>query len=400
MLYEQRFDRLTRGLVQGPSIIHSVRPVVSPLIKRKGEFVLWDTVPVLWKEVVATHKVVIRSRESGEEIWVRGFATKEEAFFCYLSLTGLNPNYSDRPFYLPSTWLDGDLEYRYATVTTFNASNSTASPWGSGGCQTPSGVSTTDYLVVGGGASGGNGGGGGGGGGGVKAATAFTPAAPGSSNTITVGTGGAAQFGVNATGNDGNNSVFQSVTASKGSGGGGGGTAASNNAAEGGGGGGPRFSGFTGGTSVSGGAGGNGNTPCGGGGGGGGSGASAGTAASGTVAGNGGNGTSSSITGSSVTYAGGGGGSGYSGAGATAPGTGTNGGGNGGTVTGGAGGAATANTGGGGGGGGGDSSGGLGGSGAGGAGVIILSWSQAFIILNNSFGMEPGVFTFPGMTGY
>jgi hypothetical protein len=226
-----------------------------------------------------------------------------------------------------------------------------------------------DYLVVaGGGGGGGNlsGGssGGGGGAGGYRASNLLLQ--PGTSYTITVGSGGSAgNTGVN--GGNGSNSVFSTITSTGGGGGGG----------------------ITGGAALSGGSGGGGNIfSVGGGsgttgqgndggsaasnnldaGGGGGAGAVGGNASSG-VGGNGGNGSASSITGSSVTRAGGGGGGSYLGT----KGTGGTGGGGNGAVSGTPATAGAANTG-GGGGGGARTSGGSGvASAAGGSGVVILS---------------------------
>ena len=49
--------------------------------------------------------------------------------------------------FLPSTWLDGELAYYIATVATYNSSNSTAADWPTGN-KCPTGVTSTDYLVV------------------------------------------------------------------------------------------------------------------------------------------------------------------------------------------------------------------------------------------------------------
>ena len=84
----------------------------------------------------------------------------------------------------------------------------------------PTGITSIEVLVIAGGGSGagGNGGGAGGGGaGGVIYNTSF-PVVPGTSYTVTVGTGGAAKNGT-GTGNSGTNSVFGSLTALGGGGG-------------------------------------------------------------------------------------------------------------------------------------------------------------------------------------
>jgi len=221
-------------------------------------------------------------------------------------------------------------------------------------------------LVIGGGGSGGNGGGGGGGAGGYQYNDSYALTAQ--TYTVTVGTGGAAQTSSNTKGNNGNNSVFGTITANGGGGGGAYNNQAGNNGGSGGGGGGAESTGGAGGTGSQGSNGGTGGVgaPNYKGGGGGGA-TSAGT--SGATVGTGGNGTANSITGTSVTYAGGGGGSANTAAA----------GGEGGTGGGGAGGNAPSNAanpgvagtdglGGGGGGGVGTS------SGKGGSGVVIISY--------------------------
>ena len=224
---------------------------------------------------------------------------------------------------------------------------------------------TSSYLIVAAGGGGGFDRAGGAGAGGVLSGTSSL--SPGTTYTITVGAGGTrGASGVPST--NGNNSVFNSLTAI-----GGGAGATSNPAASaisgGSGGGGygqalnpPTITGASG-TSGQGNAGGNGTngSPFNSGGGGG-AGSVGGNA--GTNGGNGGSGIASSITGSSLNYAGGGGGGVNSGTGGTA----SSGGGAGGN-SGVAGGNGTANTGGGGGGGGGALSNG----GTGGSGVVILS---------------------------
>ena len=256
----------------------------------------------------------------------------------------------------------------------------------------PIGVTSVDYLVVGGGGSGGGGtdapyaGGGGGGAGGFRTGTLSVT--PGTSYTVTVGAGGAAQAGTASQGNDGADSVFSSIT-SDGGGGGGGGTGAggADDGKDGGSGGGasrsssPAEQGIGGtGTTDQGNDGGDGDPTPGsnhdGAGGGGGASAAGETAANlgGTGSGgDGGAGTASSITGSSVTYAGGGGGGGGNASSVGVAGAGgAGGGGAGGDNSAAAGTAGTANTGGGGGGGGyinGDGA-------AGGSGIVIISYTR------------------------
>ena len=191
-----------------------------------------------------------------------------------------------------------------------------------------------DYLVLAGGGGGGAYafGGGGGGAGGLLTTYATSPVTDSGSETkldlsigvaydLTVGAGGSG-VSTDTYGNNGNNSVFSTITAIAGGGGGGGanppdgagGNFSGRNGGSGGGGGpwdvgqgaggtATTGQGFAGGTGTStGGC----SSGCGGGGGGGAS--SVGTAASASSGGNGGSGVSVSITGSSVSYAGGGGG--------------------------------------------------------------------------------------------
>ena len=243
----------------------------------------------------------------------------------------------------------------------------------SSGTFTPSQSLNVDYLVVAGGGGGGNSNGNraGGGGGAGGFLTGSSLAVTAQAYTVTVGSGGAANT-------NGSNSVFSSITSTGGGGGGyqsqecGGSAGTGLAGGSGGGGSSPARAGGTG-TAGQGNNGGSGvaysgNTGAGGGGGG----ASAnGSNASGDglAGGNGGSGTSSSISGSSVTYAGGGGGgsyaSGYSRS-SGGSGGGGNGGGSSGNTTGG-----TANTGGGGGGG---TAGAAGSGGAGGSGIVIVRY--------------------------
>jgi hypothetical protein len=161
-----------------------------------------------------------------------------------------------------------------------------------------------EYLVVAGGGSGGGSYAGGGGAGGMQ--TGFLEVAAGS-YSITVGDGGAA-VGDTSEANNGENSVFSTITSIGGGGGGNTGTGDAGHTG-GSGGGGAASSGAAGaattGQGSAGGAGSSGNA-----GGGGGGASAAGSAGSSTTGGNGGAGLASSITGASVTYADGGGGGG------------------------------------------------------------------------------------------
>jgi len=242
----------------------------------------------------------------------------------------------------------------------------------------------TDFLVVAGGGSGGGGWGAGGGAGGFRTSTQNLPV--GTSITVTVGDGGAAQTSrvkgnngadssisgsglttITSTGGGAGNAgnVEEGVANSGGSGGGGSGDNVTNTAGSGNTPSTTPSQGNDGGAGIAGAA----YYPCGGGGGAGG----VGTAGSNSVSpynGPGGVGTASSITSASVTYAGGGGAGAYTGPAGSG---GSGGGGNGGTT--GVGAAGTVNTGGGGGGGG--WNGASQNSGAGGKGVVILSMPDA-----------------------
>ena len=245
----------------------------------------------------------------------------------------------------------------------------------SSGTFTPQTGLTCDYLVIAGGGSGGGGSGGvgsgGGGAGGYRTATGSSLIAA-TNYSVTIGAG-AASVNTNVQGNNGSNSVFDTITSTGGGGGGAYGTpdgTAGNAGGSGGGGGTSGGGGSPAGGSASpsgqgntGGAGGTGAvSPFRGGGGGG---ASA-VGATASASGNGGAGTASSITGTSVTRAGGGGAGGNPTAGA-----GGAGGGGAGANTGGVNATnGTANTGGGGGGAAGISA----SSGAGGSGVVIIRY--------------------------
>ncbi len=207
-----------------------------------------------------------------------------------------------------------DGSYVINTYTYSSAPGSTT--W-----QTPTGVTTVEYLVIGGGGGGSAGGNYGGGGGAGQFLTASGFSVSGNL-TVTVGTGGGS---VTA----GNQSVFSSITAS-------GGSAGSLMT------GGTSGNGYTGGTGSS-------SIPVGGGGGAGSSGNGSNNHSGGDgCGGDGGIGTASAISGATLSYAGGGGGAGSSIGGHG--GTGIAGGGNGGINTSPNGGHATAGTGSGGGG--------------------------------------------------
>ena len=270
-----------------------------------------------------------------------------------------------------------------------------------------------EYLVVagGGGGAGSSNGGGGGGAGGLLSGTTDMIAT--TNLTITVGTGGAGTIGEGAgdVGGDGNNSVFDNITATGGGGAANTGASSSNNGGSGG--------GASGGTVITpgngitqqGNNGGTGSNPTdigGGGGGAGGVGQPGGSLgsipSSGTFTGTDGQGgaaLSNSITGTPTLYAGGGGGgvcdfvynvgtpatSGLGGAGVA--GTGGNGGQSDGSTTGIVnGGNGTANTG-GGGGGGSRSIGGTCNGGDGGSGIVILRYASKYTLVNNT----PGTLT-------
>jgi hypothetical protein len=224
-------------------------------------------------------------------------------------------------------------------------------PYSGFNTSTPNASYSASYLIVGGGAPGSVGGGGAGG---LRSGTSTLSL--GTTYTIVVGAG-AAWVNSNPMIN-GNSSSGLSLTSN---GGGGGGAGTTGNGQSGGSGGGTAGGSAGSGTSGQGNNGGTGVTTAGGGGGGAGA---VGSSGSGTTGGAGGTGSSSSITGSAVTYAGGGGGAGSNVGGAG----GSGGGGTGNTSPSANGGNATANTGGGGGG----SYAGTA-AGNGGSGVVILS---------------------------
>jgi hypothetical protein len=371
----------TRGLIHGPATLATGPAATGRLwtprsqLQRdlaKQEFFVGALTSPAWAPTHLHWKVVVAAREGGEILWQRPFADYEEAQLCYLRACGFRfDRWNGEGFTFPCEYVDGELYIKLATTATFNATNSTNADWPTGN-KVPSGVTTVDYLCIAGGASGGSNVGGGGGAGGYKSATGFA-VTPGTQVTITVGAGGNAQAVSNTSGNNGNNSVFDSVTSTGGGGGGAINSAAGAGDPKSGGSGGGASQGGTGPTTGGaaspagqGNAGGNGTATSQPGGGGGAS--AAGGTGNGSHTGNGGAGQSSAAI-DGTTRGGGGGGGGYSlGSTSTA--------GSGGSGGGGAGGAGdtnagltagTANTGGGGGGSTVSAS-----SAAGGSGVIIL----------------------------
>ena len=201
-----------------------------------------------------------------------------------------------------NNWTPNNISVYGGTSTSFSTVGTTS--W-----TAPAGVTSIKYLVVAGGGGGGsattgvNMGGGGGAGGLLQGTLEVTP---GSSYTVTIGSGGAANTNggdsvlgtITATGGGyGARNVVGSTAPSNGGSGGGASAYASNPGS------GIAGQGFSGGTSAGS------NTAAGGGG----SSEVGGSVSGGTVGGKGGDGTNLSISGSSVTYAGGGGGGAYSG---------------------------------------------------------------------------------------
>jgi len=291
----------------------------------------------------------------------------------YGSFTALNPADATSPITI--TGLTPNTAY-YIKLKAVN--NDGASAESSAVSFTTLLTLTVDYLVV---AGGGGGSGGGGGAGGMRCTVTGTGGSGsletalslvgGTNYTVTVGGGGAQNGGWNsASGSDGSNSVFDTIT-STGGGGGGQKQGAGGSGGSGGGGGGHDSGTFAGGTASPSGQGFGGGTAFSapssvrnGAGGGGASAAGANSTSGAAGPGAGGAGRATSITGSSVTYAGGGGGmcengsSASGGSGGGGAGNGTNG---------------TANTGGGGGG-------KFGTAGTGGSGVVILRYSDTLTI--------------------
>ena len=201
-----------------------------------------------------------------------------------------------------NNWTPNNISVYGGTSTSFSTVGTTS--W-----TAPAGVTSIKYLVVAGGGGGGsattgvNMGGGGGAGGLLQGTLAVTP---GNSYTVTIGSGGAANTNggdsvlgtITATGGGyGARNVVGSTAPSNGGSGGGASAYASNPGS------GIAGQGFSGGTSAGS------NTAAGGGG----SSEVGASVSGGTVGGKGGDGTTLSISGSSVTYAGGGGGGAYAG---------------------------------------------------------------------------------------
>ena len=271
---------------------------------------------------------------NGDRIVLEGgtFNTSNQIDF-YGTLTSTD-SYTNIVYYNGGTWTSQtDRDCHYIDAITYDSINSlnvqsgsrfeatdtrkiyyfdsgytvhTFTTTGSDTFQITSGSGDIEYLVVAGGGGGGKYEGGGGGAGGVLTGTVSKSTG---SYTVTVGSGGAAGNGVDYNGSNGNDSVFDNLTAIGGGGGGGSGGGSNNGKTGGsGGGGGGAGSGGAGtaGQGNAGGAGGGigGNYPSGGGGGAG----QAGQAGSGSTSGDGGDGIQSSISGTPTYYGGGGGG--------------------------------------------------------------------------------------------
>lgn len=345
MLYEHKFDCLTRGMVNGKAIIETLYPAqitsviaprsFKPLVKRELHVAENFTKAPDIDGAVRAWKILIRSRETKEIIWVRPFANQHEAILLWERLLQIDVERvrtKNCPVAYPTTHIDGDFEYCFCIVDQFTEVGSgvwqpyeitepnfdinlvleaaTETATSGTGSFSITGATVVDYLVVAGGGSGGSTstgsgyeGAGGGGAGGMLYTTNYTYSA----KTYTVGAGGTAPAAnSHSPGNNGSNSTFDGNSTV---GGGGGASNTAQTGKTGGSGGGGDNSQAGGGTSGSGlvNNGGAGSASAGGGGGGSGG---TGFAASGTTGGNGGLATANSITGSSVRYAGGAGGGG------------------------------------------------------------------------------------------
>lgn len=323
MLFERRFEEQTKGLVCGPSVLETNAAAFVPVLPAKRElFILGEPKLLQFGDRGLHYKVSIRAIEGGEEIWVRPFATKDEALFAYVNLIGIDlDRVGQREIHLPSVWQSGELEYAFATVVTFNSSvNNSGLDWNNGGSACPGGVNAVDYVLVGGGgASSANAGTGldgspGAGAGGYLSGSG-TAVTAGTNYPVVIGAGGTGGTTSGAVGSDGADSTWNSLTALKGAhspvssganpGVGGNGTYGSGSGSH-------NSSTSGAGTTGQGSAGGtttDGDSTAGGGGS-----SSAGASSPGANNGAaGGNGTASSITGSSVTRATGGGGGAYDG---------------------------------------------------------------------------------------
>lgn len=294
------------------------------------------------------------SPTAGDVIVITDYAGTAGTNAIGINPNGLKINSTAATFYMTSNRYSGQLTYIDSTQGWLFTGGVT-------GTIASSQYTVTYFLLAGGAAGSGGGYSGGGGAGGVLAST-FT-ANIGTTYTLTIGGGGAANTG--GVGQSGSNSTIAgsgltTITAI-GGGGGGGGVGASGGSGGGGGSGVNAGGAGTSGQGFAGGTGFGGTAAVGAGGGGGAS--QAGGNGSGSAAGNGGNGTTTSLTGTSVAYAGGGGGGVYQ--------SGTRGvGGTGGGTNGGANVAAAANSGSGTGGG---TQAGILASAAAGSGVVILS---------------------------
>ena len=247
MLYESFFENKTRGLIQGisslptgviggGSIIVPGKRNGSKFLNKKEFFVEEKLIDLrLTKPLnlnsIKTYKIVIRSRETKEEIWVRPFVNKSEAFLVWARLLNLDLERTLQVVHMPSMWIEGDLEYVFATVETFTAVGTTT--WTSSA--RPYIGNAISVLVQGGGSGGASGAsgsyyGGGGGAGGYRTNTAYA-VTKSTGYTVTVGGGSGIQA-------YGGSSVFGTISATYG---GVGGNAAINATAGGSGGGGSYY---------------------------------------------------------------------------------------------------------------------------------------------------------------
>ena len=225
MLYEKHFECKTRGLVQGIPILNSNIIGGGSLIfpgKRnsskflnKKEFFISDDLVDLRPSInsIKTYKIIIRSRESKEEIWVRPFVNINEAFIVWTRLLNIDLERVQqaklRFFNMPSVYFDGELEYLFATVETFTSVGTTT--WTSSA--RPYIGNAISVLVQGGGSGGASGAsgsyyGGGGGAGGYRTNTAYA-VSKSTGYTVTVGGGSGIQ-------SYGGSSVFGTISATYG----------------------------------------------------------------------------------------------------------------------------------------------------------------------------------------
>lgn len=221
MLYERFFECKTKGLIQGytalPSDVIGGGSLIIPgkrnctKFLNNKEFFVQEKLVDLRPSVnsIKTYKIVIRSRETKEEIWVRPFVNKSESFLVWARLLNLDLERTPNIIHMPSMWMEGDLEYVFATVETFTAVGTTT--WTSS--VRPYIGNAISVLVQGGGSGGASGAsgsyyGGGGGAGGYRTNTAYA-VAKSTGYTVTVGGGGGVQ-------GYGGSSVFGTISASYG----------------------------------------------------------------------------------------------------------------------------------------------------------------------------------------